>query len=288
MKEKLTRLTKNKYIKILFAFILYGSLFMILWRMYPEEYYVDWVFAFRPAVWELLSGQTPYTIPGVYNPPWTFVILIPLVLFPPKFGAILLTFITFFSLFFIALRLGRNIFLALSFILIPQLAFKTISNPNIDFLAAFGFILPPQIGLFFLAIKPQIGIAVAIFWLFDAWRLGRWKEVIRVFTPVTIALIISYLIFGPYPLKAIHLIDHEKIWYSYPLWPYTIPVGLTVLLLAIKRKEVNLSITASPFFSPYVASYSYPIALLGLVDYKIYYFTAYAGFLMIYIIERFS
>ena len=152
-KNGLLKFVNNKFIKLLFVLITYGSLLILLWFLFPEEYYVDWVYAFRPAVWELLSGHTPYTIPGVYNPPWTFILLIPLALVPPKLGAILLTLITFFSLLFIALRLGANNYIGLSFLVIPQIAFKTISNPNIDFLAAFGFILPPQIGLFFLAVN---------------------------------------------------------------------------------------------------------------------------------------
>lgn len=286
-KNGLLKFANNKFNKLIFVLITYGSLLILLWFLFPEEYYVDWVYAFRPAVWEMLSGHTPYTIPGVYNPPWTFILLIPLALIPPKLGAILLTFITFFSLLFIALRLGGNTYIALSFLLIPQIAFKTITNPNIDFLAAFGFILPPQIGLFFLAIKPQIGIAVAFFWLIEAWRKGGSKEVIRVFAPVSIALFISFLLFGPYMLKAVHLIDRDTTWYSYPLWPYTLPVGLAILLLAIKREEKKFSITASPFVSPYVASYTYPFALLGLVNNRLYYLSAYIGFWMIYIIERF-
>lgn len=281
------RIFSNKHLKVLALFPIYGLIITVLWRVIPESYYVDWIIAFRPAVWEMLSWRSPYNIQGVFNPPWTFIMLIPLALIPPKLGAILLSLITFFSLLFISLRLGASLPIAISFLVIPQIAFKAITNPNIGFLAAFGFILPPQIGLFFLAIKPQIGIAVAIYWLIEAWLSGGWREVVRVFAPITIALSIAVLIYGPFMLKATHLLDHESIRHAYPLWPYTLPAGFALLLLAIKKREKSLSITASPFVSPYVASYTYPFALLGLMNYPIYYYSSYIGMWLIYLILRF-
>ena len=282
----LQNIRENKRLKYLILFPVYILVIYLIWSYIPEKYYVDWVYGFRPAVWEMLNWQSPYNGHGVFNPPWTFILLLPLALFPPKVGALLLTILTFFSLLYIALRLGASPYIALSFLLIPQVAFKAITNPNIDFLAAFGFILPPQIGLFFLAIKPQIGIGVAIYWFFEAWWDGGWKKVIKVFAPISIALLISFLIFGPYFLQGIHLTDHEATLHSYPLWPYALPVGFALLSLAIKQREKNISITSSQFLSPYVATYTYPFALLGLVKYRLIYWSAYIGMWLVFILLR--
>jgi len=284
----LQKLRDNKRIKYLILLPVYILVIYLIWSNIPEIYYVDWVYGFRPAVWDMLKWQSPYNGHGVFNAPWTFVILLPLALFPPKVGALLLTLISFFAILFIGIRLGASPIIALSFLLIPQISLKTITNPNIDFLAAFGFILPAQIGLFFLAIKPQIGVGVAIFWLFEAWRDGGWKNVIKVFAPVSIALVISFLIFGPYFMLGFALTDHEATLHSYPLWPYALPVGLALLSLAITRREKNISITASQFLSPYVANYTYPFALLGLVKYRLIYWSAYVGVWLIYILLRYS
>lgn len=288
LKMGLTKLINHRYCKFILIIPLYAIIIFILWRTFPEEYYVDWIYAFRPAVWEILSWRSPYNVQGVYNPPWTFIPLIPLAILPPKWGGIILSLISLFALLFIAIRLGANRYVALSFLLIPQIAFKTISNPNIDFLAAIGFILPPQIGLFFLAMKPQIGIAVAIFWFIESWRDGGWKQVVRIFSPISIALLISIIMYGPYFVNAVHLTDYETIWYSYPLWPYTIPVGLSLLFYAVQKREISYSIIGSPFVSPYVASYTYPFLLLGLVNTPIIYLAAYIGFWLIDIILRIS
>ena len=159
--------------------------------------------------------------------------------------------------------------IALSFLLVPQLAFKAISNPNIDFVAAFGFLIPPQIGLFFLAIKPQIGVGVALFWAVEAWREGGWKKVFWVFAPVTVAVMVSILIYGPYMLDASYLTDHG-ILHSYPIWPYAIPVGLTLLTIAIKQKKIDLSITSSQFLTNQNYGYaSYPLpAMIYAIIYQ--------------------
>ncbi len=277
------RFHDDKRIKYILLFPLYLLVFFVLVYFIPEKYYVDWVSCFRPAVWDILSLRTPYEGHGVYNPPWGFIPLIPLALFPPRVGAILLTLVTLFSILFIALRLGAKSYVAISLLLVPQIGFKAIVNPNIDFLAAFGLILPPQIGLFFLAIKPQIGIGVAIFWLVEAWKDGGWKKVVKVFAPVTIAFSLSIIIFGPYMQNSIHLTDHEEIPFSYPLWPYTIPVGLSLLALAISRREFHLSISSSQFLSPYVAFYTYPFALLGIVNYQLVYWSTYIGMWLVFI-----
>src|SRR5690606_38971700 len=73
---------------------------------------------------------------------------------------------------------------------------------NIDWLPLVGFVLPPQIGLFFILIKPQMGLAVALFWLVEAWREGGLREVIRVFGPVGAALALSLALYGLWPLRS--------------------------------------------------------------------------------------
>ena len=266
--------------------VLYIILIFLLWKFIPGHYYVDWIIGLRSATWKILSLRSPYTISGIYNPPWTFIPLIPLALLPPRLGAVLLSLLSFFSIIFIARKLGANLLQMVFFLAIPQFAFKAITNPNIDFLAAFGFILPPQIGLFFLAMKPQIGVAVAVFWLVESWRSGGWKKVLRVFAPVSIAFLLSFVIFGPYFMGAGYLVSSEEVWWDYKLWPFGIPIGFALLTLAVRKKIMGLSITASPFFSPYVASYSWPYALLGLFAYPIEYFVVYVGYWVVYLYMR--
>ena len=53
----------------------------------------DWHGTYYPAVRNALAGKSPYDVPGFYNPPWMFLLLIPFGLFPLEIGR---------ALFFIA------------------------------------------------------------------------------------------------------------------------------------------------------------------------------------------
>ncbi len=107
-----------------------------------------------------------------------------------------------------------------------------------------GFALPPQIGLFFVTIKPQVGIGVVFFWLGMAWEKGKLKEVGRVFLPITIASLVSFILYGFWFLD---MQSHVGGWnVNASLWPYAIPVGIYLLCQAVRRKSLKLSAAASP------------------------------------------
>jgi hypothetical protein len=73
--------------------------------------------------------------------------------------------------------------MSILFIFSPPVIFDLWAG-NINAFVMLGFILPPQWGLFLVTLKPQIGGGISIYWLVDAWRKGRFKEVARVFLPV--------------------------------------------------------------------------------------------------------
>lgn len=153
---------------------------------------------------------------------------------------------------------------------------------NVDWIAILGFLLPPQIGLFFVLLKPQIGLGVAIFWFVEAWRRGKIKEVVKVFAPVTLAYILSFIIFGFWPARYLEL--PESVWNT-SMFPYSIAIGLVLLGLAIKNRSLNYSITASPLLSPYVAWYTWPVSILGLLPSQVSVWLAVAG---LWLAEAFS
>ena len=233
---------------------------------------VDWQYSFRPAVFDLLAGRSPYHLErGVQgswsqytflNAPWTLLPLIPLAVLPVPVGRALLVIVTLVSFAFVARRLGAKL-PAMALLLASPPVMHGVLTGNIDWLAALGFIMPPQIGLFFVAIKPQIGVGVAIFWLVEAWRKGGWREVLRVFWPITVALAASILIFGPWPLR---FEVQAGVWWNASLWPMSIPVGLGLLAAALHNRKIKFSIAASPCLSPYLLMHSWVVALLAVVD----------------------
>ena len=222
---------------------------------------VDWRISFRPAALTLLSGESPYDKVYIIHAPWALLMLAPFALFPENVGRVMLLFCGLASYTFIARRLGAKP-IAIIFLLISPVVMHMLLNGNIDWLASFGFILPPQIGLFFIAIKPQIGIAVAPFWLIEAWRQGGWKQVLTTFAPFTIVLLLSFAIFGLWPLGAVEV---TGVSFNASLWPLSIPVGLALLVTAVRKRRIEYAMAASPCLSPYALFYSWTGVLLAII-----------------------
>jgi hypothetical protein len=222
---------------------------------------VDWVHVFRPAARTLLRWQSPYMTEGYFNAPWSLLPLLPLAFLPDNWGYAFLVLLSLIAFAFAALRLGAKLPALIALLLSPPVIHDLI-NGNIDALVVLGFVLPPQIGLFFLMIKPQIGIAVALFWLIEAWRQNKLMEILRVFAPCGLAFLGSFLIYGFWPMRFGAEIG---LWWNASLWPVSIPVGIVLLVAAIRRQEMRFAMAASPCFSPYVLLHSWIGALLGLV-----------------------
>jgi hypothetical protein len=167
----------------------------------------------------------------------------------------------------IAYRLGAKLLPAIFFAFSSPVIHNAF-NVNFDWLPALGLLMPPQIGLFFVLIKPQAGIGVAIYWFFEAWQKGRIKGIINVFYPVTLAYLISFALYGFWPIKAMNTgLEMASQTGDANLFPWAVPFGIGILFYAIRKKLQTLSISASPLLSPYVTMQSWSSFLLGLVNY---------------------
>jgi hypothetical protein len=222
---------------------------------------VDWHITFRPATLTLLSGHSPYDRVYFVHAPWTLLLLTPLALLPEPVGRVMLILCGLVSFAFVAYRLRARL-LAIVFLLISPVVMHVLLNGNMDWLAVLGFVMPPQFGLFFISIKPQIGIAVAPFWLIEAWRQGGWRLVLKTFAPFTAVLALSFLIFGYWPAHSFSVIG---VFYNASLWPMSIPVGLALLVAAIRKRKIEYAMAASPCLSPYLLFYSWGGVLLSII-----------------------
>jgi len=220
-----------------------------------------WPEIFRPAVYKLLSFQSPYLIDRFFNPPWALIPLLPFALLPERLGWSLLAVTTFFVLGFVAHRMGAKWWMVMALLLLPHTLYNGL-QVNVDWLAALGFIMPPQIGLFFILLKPQLGAPLALFWLIETWRTGGWRKAIKIFAPVTTAFLISFLIYDLYITRSTELILQD----GKSFWPFSIPIGVILLFLSIRSRKPALSIFSAPFLSPYTQPYSWPYSLLGLIN----------------------
>lgn len=222
---------------------------------------IDWKANIRFAAIDLISGRTPYTNYERCYPPWIYLLVSPLTALSPDLATAVLFVLTFAVYLFVILRLKASPWAATAFML-NRFIFNNAINANLDFLAVLGFALPPQIGLFFVLSKPQIGIGIALYWLVESWRKGKIREVIRVFAPVTLAYALSFLVYGLWPLKVAGMTNNP---YNASLWPVGIPVGIILLYKAFHDKNPILAMGASPFLAPYVNITSFAVTLIPFI-----------------------
>ena len=230
---------------------------------------IDWQQTYRPAARRLLTGKNPYTEPAVPETPfvaapWSLIPLLPFAVLPEQLGNACLFLLAIFIFAMSVKKLGGNIFAIVIFILTPPVITSLLYS-NIEWMPLIGFVLPPQIGLFFISTKPQTGFAVAIFWLYQAWRQGGVKEVVRVFGPFLAVLGLSFLIFGFWPATSYGVINVAGD-LNASLWPASIPIGLGLLVASLRKRDIGYAMGASPCLSPYVLLHAWSGALMAIVS----------------------
>lgn len=237
---------------------------LIYWEYLSLPPGIDWRDTYRPAAQAVLSGESPYSaVPIFFAAPWSLIPLLPYAFMPEPLGRALLFLVGLGTFSVIAYRLGAKPITLTVFLLSPPVI-HCLLNSNIEWLALLGVILPPQIGLFFVVIKPQIGIGIAIFWLIQSWRKGGWREAIRVFAPVTLALLVSFALYGLWPLRFRETLALSQN-FNASLWPMSIPVGLTLLVASLRKHNIRMAMASSPCLSPYVLLHAWVGALASLM-----------------------
>ena len=231
---------------------------------------IDWVTHLRPATIAFLKLENPYNIDGAFNPPWLFLLLAPLAVLPENIGGGILLWLNLITWVIIARKFGNGSILKIVAVLTSPLVINGLLARNVDFLVMWGLLLPPQFAIFFLAIKPQVGGAVILLLFLRSYQAGGIRKLLQVFALPTLLIVLSVIAYGPWPLKAGNIIDLS--WNASPLkilgWP-SIIIGLVFFFLAIRRKDpddgYNVSMAASPFFSPYVGTQSWVAVLPALI-----------------------
>lgn len=278
---RIIRETKGiRWIVIFFGLILLILLGIAAANFIPEQ--IDWVRTFRPAAREVLALRSPYNISTYYNPPWILIPLLPIALLPDKVGNGFLFVISLCALIYSAIRMGAKPFSLIAFLLSFPVVFLLLFG-QIDWMILFGLTLPPQIGLIFIFAKPQIAIPYVVFILIESWQKGGYKQVLKVFYPVFVMFLLSNLIFGLWFTDS-DLFMLSAI-YNYSLWPGGLIFGSVLLVYAIIKHKKEVSISAGPFFSPYVGVHSWTIALVALLPYQWMIGIAAAGSWLMYLIQ---
>jgi len=279
---------KTHPISLGLGFIFIITLVWIMAAVLPDG--IDWSKTYRPATLALLSIHNPYGLDVAREAPfaaaaWGLLPLIPLALLPVKVGRAVLLLVSLISFAYSAKKLGANHVGITVFLLSPPVM-HCLLNGNIEWIPILGFVLPPQIGLFFITVKPQAGFAVAIYWLFQAWREGGLRLVVKTFLPVSITLAISFVLFGFWPFQSIQVLPIAQN-FNASVWPASIPVGLALIVAAIRLKQPKWAMGASPCLSPYVLFHTWSSALVALSGQTLELAAAVVGLWLVVIMRLF-
>jgi hypothetical protein len=230
-------------------------------------YGIDWD-VYRPAVQAVLTGTSPYRIPLFWNAPWILIPLLPYALLPAEIGRALLLFTGLTAYYVFAKRMGAHPLAAVAFVL-SFFSLLCLKNSNVDWLILLGLLLPPKVGLFFMLAKPQMGIGVAIWWLVEAWREGGMRRAVSIVWPVTLAFGLSFVVFGLWPLTMLRAPTYSNsLAFNASLFPYSVPIGLALLIASIRRRNVTLALVAAPCFSPHVVLHTWIVCLAPFLRHK--------------------
>jgi hypothetical protein len=220
----------------------------------------DWLMSFRPAALAMLHGSSPYNGFGFYNPPWMLLPFIPFALMPEAVGKFCILVISLLAFAYIAYRFDRNP-VVIGLFLLSSPVIGSLNTGGLDWFSMLAFVLPAQFGLIFATLKPQIGLGISLYWLIQSWRTGGIREVIKNFLPVSILLIGSVFLYGPWFIGVNELSNVE---WNVSIFPYGIPIGFLLLGLAFIKREIAPAIPAGLFFAPYYSGSNLAVLLIPL------------------------
>ncbi len=221
---------------------------------------VDWYHTYRPATREIMSGHSPYGELEFYSPPWAAIPLLPFAVLPAEVGRGFVFVMTILVYAGGAIKLGARP-MGVVLILLSPLTLHELLNANVDWLVLPALFMPARWGLFVALIKPQVGAGLVVFWGIEAWREGGWHKVISVFGPVVMVSLLSFALYGLWPL---HMQNTQGYSFNASMFPYSIPLGGILLVFSVRKHNNRAALASSPMLAPYVLFHSWIGALIVL------------------------
>lgn len=210
----------------------------------------------------MINGQSPYTIEIYYAAPWAAWLLVPFAILPYSLGR-LLTFLLGLAAFaIVAWRAGATPAATIIF-LCSAAVIGCLNNGNIEWMPLLGLICPPWLGMILLAVKPQVGIGLGVFWVITTWRESGWRQVMWTMAPVMALLVISILIYGLWPLRFRQTLAWSVD--NTALGMQAIFIGAVLLVRSLRTRDQAMALAAGPFLSPYVLQFTWSACLVGLL-----------------------
>lgn len=246
------------------AFLLLTAAF---WTLTTEEWLGrDLTRYFGPAAKVALSGDSPYSrnpdwIEPTATPPWIIPIALPFAYLPSRLARAAWLATSMLVYVYVLRKLKASIVGAVLFMLSPMIL-QSIMAGQLEWLVFLGLVVPRPIGLILLALKPQMGALLGVYWAIETLRdEGIWAAV-RLVAPLGGVLLLSFALYGLWPLESA---STTVAVYLSPLWPYGLPVAAAALFTSIRRREEAWAGAAGPLIAPYVRYHSLSMPLIWLV-----------------------
>jgi len=254
--------TISKYVAMSVAVVI----IVVLVYQVESFYATDFRAYFYPATRLFWTGQNPYTVPGFYNPPWLLALLAPFALLPERWAQAAFFACALCALLLVCykLRLGRLGTLAF---LLSFPAVYSLLYGNLEWLVLLGLLLPPRVGVFFMLIKPQVGMGALVCWIVQAWRKRGARGVLGLLWPVGLAVLLSMAIYGPWPLGFATAADNSTMHgLNVSAWPWLLPLGFYLVAETIKTPDLKKSLLIGPALSPHLVQGSWCGLFIALGD----------------------
>jgi hypothetical protein len=217
----------------------------------------DWD-VFRAASFALLSGQNPYLIGQgqmlFFNPPWILIPILPLAVLPPLTGLLLNALVSIAVMLFVCRRLELTPW-EFFWVAISPMHLQSMIYGNVEWIPLAGLLCPAPLALLFFATKPQSTIGLILVLLLREWKKGRFRSVAIAVAPTAACFLVSWALWG-FPL--VPGPDNPGL---RSLFPYSLIIGIPVLILALRTLKDRIAAFVGPFVSPYITFHGYLPAL---------------------------
>jgi hypothetical protein len=238
---------------------------VVLILSFVPYYAVDFRDYFLPAARLAIRGEDPYSIEGFYNPPWMLLFVLPFSWLPDQTAQNAYIATALIVMAYALRKIGAStVDGILAMVSVPFVSIITFGN--VEWLILFGAILPPWLGVFFVMMKPQIGLGVFIYWAIEAYTRDKERGLVRLLIPLMTVTIISFLLFGFWPIHMLGATDRANDFgINTATFPWMVPIGFLLLDKAWRSKKAHNGLVVAPCWSPYLMGASWFGAFVALI-----------------------
>lgn len=198
----------------------------------------------------VLSGVNPYSVEGFYSPLYVAIGFALLALLPMPIAFHLFAGFVFLS-FGLAFYMLTNRQIKMTILLMcSPFPLMTAWYGNLESLVLIGSIIAPMVGIWLVMVKPQLGLIVALLFV---WQARSLRSIARLIIPVGCLYALSFAL-GMWRTTPI-----AEAW-NIRLWPIGLLIGIPAAMIALHKRRIDWALFAGPFVAPYLGA---PFAFVG-------------------------